>query len=148
MEYELDLDVGHLLQWLRDDRLAGSRENLRVRATREYEVEAVADADGAGIGEDQDIAVPTTIGMLELWPGEMQDPWRLRVRITDAAGSHLPEDESVPDDAEEIDIEAFYRDFVAPDTGAVSVSLSSETPAGKQSFDRLMSKILTDRHSG
>lgn len=148
MDYELDLNPGHIVDWLRDDRRSGHWKHLQISATREYGAEAVADPEDAGIGEDQDMSVLTTTGTLEISPAATHDRWVLRVQVTDDLGAHLPEDESVPEDAEEIDLEALQRDFIAADTGTVSVSVSCETRAAKDDFDRLLSEILTDRHSG
>lgn len=145
-EYGLDLDAGQIVHWLKDDQAAGRRRILQVRATREYAAEPVADPEEAGIGEDREITVLTTIGALEVWPVGVKHPWMLRVRVADVIGSHLPEDESVPEDAEEIGLDAFYRDFIAPDTGTVSVVVESDTPEGKAAFDRVLSEIITDRH--
>lgn len=145
-EYGLDIDAAQIVHWLKDELAAGRRRKLKIRATREYSTEPVAELDEAGIGEDQDVASLTTIGTLEVQPVDVEHPWVLRVRVEDVVGPHLPEDESVPEDAEEIDLETFNSDFIAPDTGAAYVSLESETPQGKHAFDRLLSEMIVDRH--
>ena len=146
MEYGIDVDAGQIVQWLKDDLAAGRRRKLDLRATREYTAEPVTDRDEAGIGDDQEVAALTTVGTLEVRPTGVEHAWLLRVRVDDVVGSHLPEDESAPEDAEEIDFDAFYRDFIAPDSGTVQVSVLAETPEGKHAFDRLLSEMITDRH--
>jgi hypothetical protein len=145
-EYGLDVDAGQIVRWLKDDQAAGRRRKLEVRATREYADEAVTDPDEAGIGEDQDIATLTTVGTLEVRPLGVEHVWALRVRVDDVIGSHLPEDESVPEDAEEIPLDTFYTDFIAPDRGTIYVSVTTETAQAKTAFDRILSEIITDRH--
>jgi hypothetical protein len=145
-EYGLDVDASQIVHWLKDDRAAGRRRKLDIRATREYAAEPVADLDEAGIGEDQDVAALATIGTLEVRPIGVEHGWVLRVRIEDVVGSHLPEDGSVPEDAEEIDLDTFDEDFIIPDTGTVYVSLEAATPKGKHAFDRLLSEVITNRH--
>ena len=134
------------MRWLGAEKKAGRADRLDVRATREYSAEPVADPAGAGLGGDEDVAMLTTIGTLEVRPTGGGPRWTLRVRIEDEVGPHLPDDESVPEDAEEIDLEAFEADFVAPDSGTAFVSLEAETPRARQDFDRLLSEMLADRH--
>lgn len=146
IEYGLDVAARQIVHWLKDEQASGNINRLAVRATREYTAEPVSDLDEAGIGEDQDVAVLTTVGTLEVQPREAAHHWVLRVRIGDVVGSHLPEDESVPEDPEEIDLETFNTEFVAPDRGTVYVSVSAATPEAKEEFDRLLPEIITDRH--
>lgn len=145
-EYGLDVDAGQIVHWLKDDQAAGRRRKLGLWATREYAAEPVTDLDEAGIGDEQDVAALTTTGTLEVRPCGVQHVWVLRVRIDDVVGSHLPEDESVPEDAEEIDLDTFYEDFIVSDSGTVYVSVVAETPQAKHAFDRLLSEMITDRH--
>ena len=145
-EYGLDVDAGQIVHWLKDEQAAGRRRKLELRATREYAAEPVTDLDEAGIGDEQDVATLTTTGTLEVRPSGVEHVWALRVRVDDVVGSHLPEDESVPEDAEEIDLDTFYEDFIVPDSGTVYVSVMAETPQAKHAFDRLLSEMITDRH--
>jgi hypothetical protein len=145
-EYGLDVDAGQIVHWLKDEQAAGRRRKLDIRATREYSTEPVADPEEAGIGEEPEVATLTTTGTLEVRPVAVEHVWVLRVRVDDVVGSHLPEDESVPEDAEEIDLDAFYEDFIAPDSGTVDVSVLAETPEDKHAFDRLLSEMITDQH--
>ena len=145
-EYGLDVDAGQIVHWLKDDQAAGRRRKLELRATREYAAEPVTDFDEAGIGDEQDVATLTTTGTLEVRPSGVEHVWALWVRVDDVVGSHVPEDESVPEDAEEIDLDTFYEDFIVPDSGTVYVSVMAETPQAKHAFDRLLSEMITDRH--
>ena len=145
-EYGLDIDAYQILHWLRDEQAAGRGGGFDIRAMREYSSEPLADPAEAGLDEDQDAASLTTIGTLEVRPVGSSQRWTLRVRVEDQIGSHLPDDESVPEDAEEIDLDAFEADFIALDNGTIYVSLDAETPEAKQAFDRLLPEMLTDRH--
>ena len=68
------------------------------------------------------------------------------MRVDDVVGPHLPDDHSVPEDAEEIDLDTFYVEFIAPDRGTIYVSLLAETPQDRHAFDRLLAEMTTDRH--
>lgn len=145
-EHGLDIDAGQIVRWLKDDAAAGRRRKLDIRATREYATEPVANADEAGLGEDDEAAALAAIGLLEVRPRDVGHDWVLRVRVEDVVGPHLPDDESVPEDAEEIDLDAFQSDFILPDRGMVEVSVRVETAAAKRAFDRLLKEMITDRH--
>ena len=147
-EFPLDLHAGQIVRWLMDDLSAGRKTKLEVHTTREYATDPVAYPEEVGVGEDEEVAALTTIGLLEVRPLDAVYAWILCVRVEDMVGSHLPEDESVPEGAEEIDLEAFYRDFIVPGTGTAFVSVSAETAQGKLAFDRLHSEILANRHGG
>jgi hypothetical protein len=145
-EFALDLDPVQVLRWLRADLAAGRHRKLDVRATRAYRAEPVERGAEAGLDDDTEAAVLTTIGRLEVRPANVRHVWVLVLRVADAVGPHLPEDESVPEDAEEIDLDAFAEAFVLPDRGAAEVWASADTPEARRAFDRVLAEILTDRH--
>lgn len=145
-EFGLDLDPRQIVHWLKDDLAAGRRRKLDLRAMREYATEPVAHPEEAGIGEDEEVASLVTVGTLEVRPVDVAHRWVLRVRVEDVVGGHLPDDESVPEDAEEIGLDAFFTDFIAPDRGTVAVTLEAETAEARHAFDRILAELVTDRH--
>lgn len=76
-----------------------------------------------------------------------QNGWLLQVRVEDVVGPHAPEDESVPDIPEEIDLDDFSAEFIAPDRGTIYVTVDAETPEAKRRFDRMFADLIRDRHS-
>ena len=147
-EYELDVTADQIVHWLKDDLAAGRKQPLEIRATREYISEPVANLEEAGLSEDAEVASLTTVGILEAKLFGVEDSWVLRVRVEDVVGPHVPEDESVPDLPEEIELDVFDAEFVAPDRGTAYVSLFAETPKAKRAFDRVYAELISDRHSG
>ena len=71
----------------------------------------------------------------------------LRLRVEDAIGSHLPDDGSAPDGPEEIGLDQFERCFLATDDLEATVTLETGTLADGRGFDRVLARILTDRHA-
>ena len=147
-EYELDVTADQIVHWLKDDLAAGRKRPLEIRATREYVSDPVANLEEAGLSEDAEVASLTTVGILEVKPAGVEDSWVLRVRVEDVVGTHVPEDESAPDIPEEIDLDAFDAEFVAPDRGTAYIALGAERPKARKAFDRIYSDIISDRHSG
>lgn len=145
-EYELDIFADQIVRWLKDELTAGGQFGLR--ATREYSAEPVDNREEVGLSEETDAASLLTIGVLEAWPAGAEDGWRLQVRVEDVVGPHTPEEESVPDHPEEIDLDDFEAEFVAPDRGAVHVSVTADTPEAKSRFDRVFADLIRNRHAG
>jgi hypothetical protein len=148
MEREIDLTPRHLVDWLKADHARTGPRRLEVRATREFVGE-----DGPVTAEDldseDDVAVVTTVGTLEVTPvaGGAQH-WVLRLRVDDPIGSHLPEDGSVPDGPEPMSLDEFEACFLATDDADATVTLKVEGAADGRAFDRVLSRILADRHAG
>ena len=144
--HELDVRADQIVQWLKDERAAG--RPVGIRTMREYVTEPLPDREEAGLSEETDASSLMTVGILEAWPVGEEDGWRLQVRVEDALGPHTPEDESVSDRTEEIDLDDFEAEFIAPDRGTVFTSVTTDTPSAKRRFDRLFANLLRDRHAG
>lgn len=145
-EYELDVAGDQIVHWLKSE-LAAGRRPVEIRATREYTTEPVTDMEAFGLSDEADVASLVTIGLLEVRPTGEHNGWLLRVRVEDVVGPHTPEDESVPDVPEEIDLDDFEADFVTPDRGTTYVSVGAETPKAKRHFDRMFADLIRDRHT-
>jgi hypothetical protein len=146
MEREIDLTPRHLVDWLKAEFMAGRASRLDVRASREFLAEDGPVA-GEGLDAEDEVAVVTTVGLLEVAPPAGSGTWVLRLRIEDPVGSHLPDDGSVPDGPEEIGLEQFERCFLGADDLDATITLETGTAADGRGFDRLLARILTDRHA-
>ena len=81
------------------------------------------------------------------WPAGEGDGWRLTVRVEDVVGPHTPEEESVPDSPEEIALDDFGADFIAPDRGTAYVSVITETSEAKHRFGQIFADLVRGRHA-
>lgn len=145
-EYDIDVAPAQIVHWLKDDIAACRRRKLDIQATREYVAAPVTEAMTDEVEADEAIGVLTTVGVLEVRPVEVAHPWVLRLTVEDVVGPHLPDDESVPEDPEPIDLDAFVEDFIDPDRGVAYATLEAETPQAKRAFDRLLAEMITERH--
>jgi hypothetical protein len=146
MEREIDLAPQHLVDWLRAD-LARGGARLEVRATREFLAEDCP-STAEGLDAEDGMEILTTVGLLEVAPASGNARWVLRLRVEDPFGSHLPDDGSVPDGPEEIGLDEFAARFLADgDAGATAtVTLETGSPAAGRGFERVLARILADRH--
>ena len=119
---------------------------LEVRATREFLAED-GPATAEGLDAEDGMEVLTTVGILEVAPRAGGSHWVLRLRVEDAVGSHLPEDGSVPDGPQEIDVEVFETCFLADGDADATVMLETTCAADGRGFERVLARILADRHA-
>jgi hypothetical protein len=145
MEREIDLAPRHLVDWLRADLAGGGPRHLEVRATREFLAEDGPVA-AEGLDAEDGMEVLTTVGLLEVAPAGGAARWVLRLRVEDPVGSHLPDDGSVPDGPEEIGLDEFADCFLADGDANATLTLETGCAADGRGFDRVLARILADRH--
>ena len=146
MEYNLDIATGHLVQWLKAYFATSTEPMLEVSARRTFTAEPIAE-DAADVSRDDEVSLMTAIGVLEVTPaGNSHGKWLLSIRVEDSLGSHLPEQGSVPDTPEEMNLEAFETEFILPDRGVSFVTLEAETQEIRDAFDAFLADVVTDRH--
>lgn len=144
MEREIDLTPRHLVDWLKADLASGSAQ-VEVRATREYLAET-GPASAEELDSEDEMTVLLTVGLLEVTPAR-GPRWTLRLRVEDPVGAHLPEDGSVQDEPEEIALDEFEACFLADDDRPAAVTVETDGAADGRGFERVLSRILADRHS-
>ena len=144
--FPVDLEASQIVRWLLEEERSGTLQ-LNVLATRSYVLEALEAGESDQIGEDEeDISDILAIGALEVGPSAAEDGWRLLIRVEDRIGPRLPEDEDAPEGEEELDLQSFEADFIAPERGTAEVWLEAEDANAKVRFDRLLDKMLRNEH--
>jgi hypothetical protein len=145
--YPIDLAPGQVVRWMLDEDRRHAFDVL-VNATRVYRPGELRDglSEQLDDAEREELSEISEVGHLEIRPRQKPHLWALRVRVEDDIGSRLPEDEPLPEGEEEIDLQAFYEEFVAVDRGVAEVSVEVENAAAKANLNKLLDAILTDRH--
>lgn len=145
--YPIDLAPEQVVRWLLDEDRQHAFDIL-VNATRSYRPGELRGGLSGSLddAERDELSEICEVGHLEIRPRREPHRWALRVRIEDDIGSRLPDDEPVPEGEEEIDLAAFYEEFVASDRGVADVSVEAENAAAKANLNKLLDAILTDRH--
>lgn len=146
MEYELDIDAVHLVEWLRREMESGGKPLFEISASRSFSSQDAGE-EAAPVVEPEEIASMASVGLLEVKPAvDSGGHWLLRVRVEDVVGTHLPEEGSVPDEPEEMTLAGFEADFLASDQGTAYVTVELETEQDRQKFDSFLNDLQTDRH--
>lgn len=138
MEREIDLSARHLVGWLR-----AGQPGLSVRVTREYLWDGVP-ASSPEVDSEDDLEVATTVGLLEVRPLRGDD-WVLRLRIDSPLACHLPQDGSVPEEPEEIDLDEFEACFLDEDSADGAVTVEADRNPDARAFDKVLAAILASR---
>jgi hypothetical protein len=136
--YDIETPPELIVRWILDAARSG-REPARIYAERTYVSEQLLRPDSAESGDDVDAIV--AVGTVEIRPTASTESWLLRVQVEDSLGDRLPEDESAPEGPEEIDLEEFWAEFIAPGRGAAYAQLFIETPAARRQFDRFVARL-------
>ena len=99
-----------------------------------------------GDAEGEELSEINEIGLLEVMPRKEPSRWTLRIRVIDDIGPRMPDDEPVPAEDEEIDLETFNEEFIVADRGFTEVSAEAQDRAASADLARLIEAIVTDRH--
>lgn len=146
-EYPVDVAPVQLIRWFREEEQRGPG-SYDVSASLSFEAIETGDLKNAGISEETDIDAVTAVGLVEIRPAKLPRQWLIRVRAEDSLGDRIPEDHSVSDDAEAIDLETFEALFLAPKRATLDATLFAETPQVRARAERILDVIMSDRHSG
>jgi len=145
--YPLDIDPNQIVRWLMNEERQRASD-LLVRVTRSYWRRDLGPQDDSKLGdaEREDLGESAEVGLVEVRPRHHPSLWTLRIRVADDIGPALPEDESVPDSEEEIDLATFYADFIKADRGLAEASAEAESAGAKGSLTRVLEAMREDRH--
>ena len=145
--YSVDLAAQQIVRWLMDEERRHTFD-LLVRTARSFQHRDLGPGDDSRLGdvEREDLSEKAEVGTMEVVPRHKPSLWTLRVRVVDEIGPTLPVDEPVPSGEEEIDLLAFYEEFIANDRGLAEVSAEVEGPAAKGSLTRVLEAMREDRH--
>ena len=142
----VDVAPQQIVHWLRSE-LHSIKGEFRISATREFVSAGSEHFDGAGVSDDTDIGSVVSVGTLEVSPIRSHGQWVLTLRAEDVLGDRVPEDHSVGDEPEEIDIETFEAEFVKPGRATIGAVLRSETEGDRKQFNAILKDIIRDFHS-
>lgn len=141
-DYDFDLPASVVVSWI----IQGTDEGgsgLEINAAREYVLDEsfIPEKDGY---EETDVSEVTAVGSLEVKPEHHPDSWILRVRVVDELGDRLPLEEDAPEGPEEISLNQFWSEFIAPDRGTASIWVSASSLVEKEAFDRFLALLERD----
>jgi hypothetical protein len=144
--YPLDVEPEQLVRWfIAERRVAAPKFELVASCVEE--ARDLTLRKGFRIGDEvrEDVHWVVRIATLKIVPIQRSDGWSVSVVIEDDLGPQAFEDDEAREE-EEIDVDAFFNDFVLPGRGSASVVAEVESRAAKQRLSRLLGDIVKDRH--
>ena len=146
--YPADVDPDQLVRWVMAERRAAQRSAISAIARRTTEVREIPMRREVHFGdqEREDLREIATVGTLEIAPVEPGKGWLLTVLIEDEAGPRAPDDNAAPEGEEEIDLDAFYDEFIRPGRGNAYVVAEVQNAAAKGRVTRLLNRIERNLH--
>lgn len=138
-DYDFDLPADVVVGWIALAVEEGG-SGLEINASREYVLDESFTPEKGGY-EETDVSEVTAVGSLEVKPEHRPDSWILRVRVMDELGARLPVDEDAPKEPEEISLDQFWSEFIAPEGGTASIWVSASDAAQKETFDQFLTAL-------
>ena len=147
--YPVDLDAGQILRWVMAEQRADP-SMFRITARRATEVREIPARQELHLGDEEreDLREIATIATVEIAPFHIHEGWRLTIVVEDEAGPRMPARRAAIGGEEEIDLDAFYKEFIRPGRGDANVTAEAEDLAAKARLTRLLNTIETNRHGG
>jgi len=136
--YPIDLEPSQFMRWLLIPKNA-ELFDLDLRATRSYEPAAVSGSVALDDSDRDDLHDIVEVGSLEVVPRKRRDLWIIRLRVADDAGSRIPDDEPVPEDEENIDLQTLYDEFFRNERGLSELSAEVASDAAREHLEFVLS---------
>jgi hypothetical protein len=146
--YPADVDPDQLVRWVMAERRAAQRPAVSAIARRTTEAREIPVRREIHLGdqEREELSEIATVGTLEIAPVGPGKGWLLTVLIEDEAGPRALDDNAAPEGEEEVDLDAFYDEFIRPGRGNAYVVAEVENAAAKGRVTRLLNRIERNLH--
>lgn len=146
--YPIDIEPEQIVRWIIAERRA-TPSKFRAVARRTTEARELPTRKELRLGDEEraDLSEVATVATLQIAPARPSDGWLMTVVVEDEIGPPMP-DETVATEAEqEIDVDAFYDEFIRSSRGNATVVAEVEGRAAKARVTRLLANIERNRHA-
>jgi hypothetical protein len=146
--YPVDIDPEQVVRWIKAEREAAPT-TFKIAARRIREVREIPPERSAHLGDEEreDLSEIATIATLEIAPSRASDGWLLTVLVEDEMGPRVPDTGATSDDEQQIDLTAFYKEFIRSGRGNATVIAAVTDSAAKARMAHLLRAIETNRHA-
>ena len=145
--YPVDIDPKQVVQWLvAEHEVAPS--GFRIQARRSIETRDIPLQKELHLGDEEreDLSEVATVATLEIAPVHAGDGWLLKVVVEDELGPRGPERAAAVESDEQIDLGAFYSQFIRPGRGTANVVAEVENSTAEARLSRLLGAIERNQH--
>jgi hypothetical protein len=146
-DYPIDIEPEQVVRWIiAEHQVAPSK--FKVVARRHLETRELPARKELRLGDEEraDVSETATVVTLQIAPAHPNDGWLLTVVVEDEIGSPGSDEDETTEEEQDVDVDAFYEEFMLPGRGNANVFAEAEGPAGKARLTRLINDIERDRH--
>ena len=145
--FPVDIDPTQIVRWIiAEHRITPPSLKIAARRTaEERQIPARADLH-LGDEEREDLSEVATVATLEIAPAHPSDGWLITVVVEDEIGPRGPGRGTTVEDEQQIDLEAFYSQFIRPERGTATVVAQANDAAAETRLSSLLASIENDRH--
>jgi len=146
--YPVDIDAAQVVRWIKTEH-ERSPSTFKITARRSREVREIPMRQELHLGneEREDLTEIATVGTLEIAPAHAAEGWLLRIVVEDEIGPRVFDGEMASAGEQQIDLGAFYHEFIRSGRGTANITGELEGPAARVHLARLLQAIeKNDRH--
>jgi hypothetical protein len=140
--YPVDIDPAQVVGWVKAEH-ERSPSTLRISARRSREVRDIPVRSELHLGDEEreDLTEIATVGTLEIAPAHAADGWLVRIVVEDEVGPRISAGEMASAAEEQIDLGAFYHEFIRSGRGRADITAEIDGPEGKARLAYLLGAI-------
>jgi len=145
--FPVEIDPEQIVSWVIAEQHAGP-SSLGITASRTTETRDIPMRKDLGLGDEEreDLSEVATVATLAIAPFHSEGGWKLTIVNEDEVGPRALATRAAIGGEEEIDLGAFYRDYIASGRGSVNVTAEVDSSSAKAHMTRLLDAIETNRH--
>lgn len=143
----VDIDAEQVVRWIMAEHHTAP-SSFRISARRSIEAREIPVRRELHLGdqEREELSEIATVAILEIAPVHASEGWLLTVVVEDEIGPRVSDRSATTEAEQEIDLGAFYAEFIRPGRGTANVVAEAERGAGEARVTQLLKKIETNRH--
>jgi hypothetical protein len=145
--YPIDLDPAQVVRWVRMEHQRWPSA-FRITAMRSQETREIPLRQELHLGDEErdDLTEIATLATLEIAPARAADGWLLRIVVEDEigpreSGPRVSDGETAGVAEREIDLGAFYREFIRPGRGNATITGEADSPQSRHRLTRVLDRI-------
>jgi hypothetical protein len=146
--YPIVIEPEQIVRWLMAAQ-ATTPSLFKFDARRAVEVRDIPPRPDLHLGDEEreDLTEVATIATLEVTPVIVGDGWSLKVTVEDEAGPRVPDRSAAIAAEQQIDLGAFYRQFIGSGRGVATATAEVKDKAAERHLKQLLDAILVNRHA-
>jgi hypothetical protein len=140
--YPVDIDPAQVVRWVKAEQ-ERSPYTFRITARRGRQVREIPLRPELHLGDEEreDLKEIETVATLEVAPAQAADGWLLRIVVEDEAGPGISTGEMASATERQIDLGAFYHEFIRSGRGSADITAEIEGPEGEARLAYLLGAI-------